>query len=181
MSQTIFGNALTVYTHIAGQSDDEYQHYQNFSKQPILLRNHERDQTNLVYSSFSYVPFGFSGITVTRTGDGVEGNIIFPYHNLIQSWIKNSIDLQHIASVQVLSLTDDYADDDPEISPNTPSEKIQVLTKYTGKIMTGSWNSSQIVLKLGSVLDAVGGDLPRRYLTSKSVGDLPVSNVVSLR
>ena len=52
---------------------------------------------------------------------------------------------------------------------------------YHGQVTGGKWDATALTLQLGSVLDAVGADVPRRNLTQRLVGRLPTTSNVRLR
>ena len=51
---------------------------------------------------------------------------------------------------------------------------------YAGQVMSGQWDNVSLNIQLGTVLDAVGTDVPRRSLTRQLVGNLPLTNNVRL-
>jgi hypothetical protein len=57
----------------------------------------------------------------------------------------------------------------------------RILSTYTAQIVSGSWSEAQVELRMASVLDAVGADLPRKRLTKQLVGKLPLTARVNLR
>ena len=40
---------------------------------------------------YQFVPFGFSGVTVNRTGDGMEASLVFPNNELTREWAVAAI------------------------------------------------------------------------------------------
>tara|TARA_R100001510_G_C7591424_1_gene160985 strand:+ start:49 stop:549 length:501 start_codon:yes stop_codon:yes gene_type:complete len=121
--------------------------------------------------SYDFVPFGFSGVTVNRTGDGLEAALVFPNNNLSRGWAVLGIRDHYVVEVEVLI-----------IDPSNPSSGTHTsVHSYTGQITGGTWDNASLNLQLSSVLDAVGTDVPRRALTKKLVGNLPISNNVRLQ
>ena len=55
------------------------------------------------------------------------------------------------------------------------------MYRYVGQVTSGAWKDTQIGLRINSVLDAVGGDIPARTLHQKLVGALPMQGNASLR
>ena len=51
---------------------------------------------------FQFVPFGFSGVTVNRTGDGLDASVVFPNNELTRSWGVKAIENSYRMMVQVL-------------------------------------------------------------------------------
>jgi|TARA_R100000081_G_scaffold69565_1_gene36687 hypothetical protein len=121
-------------------------------------------------NQYTFVPFGFSGVTVNRTGDGLEATLVFPNNDLTRGWAVTSIKEHYVMEVDVL-----IVDSDSEIGSHD-----RVHT-YVGQVVGGDWDNVSLNLLLSSVLDAVGTDVPRRSLTRKLVGNLPASSNVRLQ
>jgi hypothetical protein len=119
--------------------------------------------------TYSFLPFAFSGVTVTRSGDNQPAALVFPNNQLSRDWIETAVTQQWIATCQTLLL---------EPHDNTGG---RVLSTYTAQIVSGSWSEAQVELRMASVLDAVGADLPRKRLTKQLVGKLPLTASVNLR
>ena len=123
---------------------------------------------------YQFVPFGFSGVTVNKTGDGMEASLVFPNNNLSRSWGVNAIEGSYLMEVEVLIIEDS----DPESGLRASHTTVHT---YTGVVTGGQWDNVSLNLELSSVLDAVGTDVPMRSLTQKLVGNLPISNSVRLQ
>tara|TARA_R100001510_G_scaffold780_1_gene571 strand:+ start:205 stop:705 length:501 start_codon:yes stop_codon:yes gene_type:complete len=119
---------------------------------------------------YTFVPFGFSGVTVNRTGDGLEATLVFPNNDLTRGWAVNAINDHYVMEVDVL-----IVDSDSQTGSHTR------VHSYIGQVVGGNWDNVSLNLQLSSVLDAVGTDVPRRSLTRNLVGNLPVSNNVRLQ
>lgn len=118
---------------------------------------------------YSFLPFGFSGVTVNKTGDNVDATLVFPNNNISRAWALDAIENLWIARVTVLIL-------DPDITGSgTP------LHEYIGQVAAGTWDETSLQLRLDTVLDAVGADAPMRRLTQRLIGNIPVSGNVRLR
>lgn len=120
-------------------------------------------------NSFGFLPFGFSGVTVNRTGDNTEASLLFPNNGLSRSWAVEAIEGRWIARVQVMLL--DPAD----------RTKFTQMHQYFGQVAGGQWDESNLRLTLSTVLDAVGTDVPMRRLTQKLIGAIPVTSGVRLQ
>jgi hypothetical protein len=117
----------------------------------------------------TFLPFGFSGISIDRDGGNVESNLLFPNNQLSREWAAKAIEEFWIARVRVVLVNPD----------DTAQSSQTLLHNYVGQITAGSWRDSELSLTLSSVLDAVGGDVPNRRLSRVLCGHLPVtSNVV---
>ena len=130
--------------------------------------------------SYGFVPFGFSGVTVNKTGDGTEASILLPNSTsdedqsnnvgaLSRSLSKTALDERWLAYVRMLIV-------DPD-----DSTQFTTLSRYYGQVSSGNWDNATITLTLSSVLDAVGGDIPQRRLNRALVGNLPTSSGVRLQ
>jgi|TARA_Y100000287_G_scaffold163910_1_gene144829 hypothetical protein len=160
MSQYALGHAVRI--NIIGESGLDIQFkYQNF-----FINKEMTFDSN----QYTFVPFGFSGVTVNRTGDGLEATLVFPNNDLTRSWAVASITEHYVIEVDVL-----IVDSDSETGSH------DLVHTYVGQVVGGDWDNVSLNLLLSSVLDAVGTDVPRRSLTSKLVGNLPVSNNVRLQ
>ena len=156
MSQYAFGHALR----ITQGRNTEYRFQNFFINQQIT---HQSD-------NYTFVPFGFSGVTVNRTGDGLEATVVFPNNELSRAWGVNAINQNWVMEVDVLIIDDD-AKDGPH----------QTVHSYTGQVVGGQWDEVSLNLQLSTVLDAVGTDVPRRSLTKELIGNLPIANNVRLQ
>ena len=121
-------------------------------------------------ATYGFVPFGFSGVTVNRTGDGLESSLVFPNNDLTRGWAVCAIKDHYVIQVDVLI-----------IDSSSAAGSHNSVHTYTGQVVGGNWDNVSLNLQLGAVLDAVGTDIPRRSLTRKLVGNLPVSNNVRLQ
>ena len=123
---------------------------------------------------YQFAPFGFSGVTVNRTGDGMEASLVFPNNDLTREWAVAAIKSSYLMEVEVLIIENS----DPESGLTATHTTVHT---YTGQVTGGQWDNVSLNLELSSVLDAVGTDVPRRSLTQRMVGNLPISNSVRLQ
>lgn len=127
-------------------------------------------------ASYQFVPFGFSGVTVNRTGDGLEATLVFPNNDATRAWAVSAIDDRWLMEVEMLILPD--PDPDTGLSAATTSNRVN---EYVAQVTSGQWDSVSLNINLSTVLDAVGTDIPRRTLTQKLVGNLPITSAVRLQ
>jgi hypothetical protein len=160
VSQYAFGHAIRIT-----QNGENVERFQNFFINKVISHS-GRD--------YKFAPFGFSGVTVNRSGDGLESTLVFPNNELTRSWAVTAIETRHIIEVDVLLIEDS----DPQSGPNTAHN---IVHSYVGQVTGGQWDNVSLNLELSSILDAVGTDFPRRSLTQAIVGSLPVSNAVRLQ
>lgn len=156
MTQYAFGHALR----IKSQGKLLYR-FQNF----FISKN-----ASHAGSTYGFVPFGFSGVTVNRTGDGLESTVVFPNNDLTRKWAVDAIDDHWIMEVDVLIIEESNANGNH-----------QIVHTYIGQVTSGQWDNVSLNLQLSSVLDAVGTDVPRRSLDRKLIGNLPITSNVRLQ
>lgn len=120
-------------------------------------------------AGFVFLPFGFSGVTINRTGDNTEASLVFPNNKLSRAWAIEAIENQWLARVQVMAL-----------EPDDQTSFLQ-MHQYFGKVASGNWSETVVTLTLSTVLDAVGSDVPQRRLTQKLIGSIPVTSGVGLQ
>jgi len=129
---------------------------------PLLFQNFWIAQN---VGGHTFLPFGFSGITVNRSGDNIDARLVFPNNEIARSWADQVIRDAWIATVSVRIIQD----------PSNPNSAQTTLHNYTGQVSAGNWNQEAVILVLNSVLDAVGGDIPNRTIQQKLVGSIPIS------
>jgi len=120
-------------------------------------------------NTFGFLPFAFSGATVTKSGDNQPASLAFPNNALARGWAETAIRDQWLVTCQVMLINPD--------DRNSPT----LLSTYTAQIVSGNWSDTGIEIRMASVLDAVGADVPRKKLTKQLVGNLPVTSNVRLQ
>ena len=110
----------------------------------------------------NFLPFGFSGIVISREGGNVSASLTFP-HNALSKGVINDL----INSRSVVTVT--------EVCNGG------TVFTYVGQATSGSIAEEANSLELTSVLDAVSADVPWRYLTEDLVGPLPTMSGVQLQ
>jgi hypothetical protein len=155
MSTTIaVGNYLTL------QGSGNTFRYQNF---------HINQTATFNSQTYSFLPFGFSGVSINRSGDNTDASLVFPNNALARSWGISALENRWLATVYVLALNPD----------NTSAGTL--MHTYVGAVAEGSWDETALNLTLNTVLDAVGSDVPMRRITQLLVGALPTSSSVRLQ
>lgn len=119
--------------------------------------------------TWSFLPFGFSGVSVNRTGDNTSASLVFPNNQLSRNWGVEAVTDRWLANVFVLNLDPDDA------TAGT------LMHQYFGQVATGNWDETSLKLDLNTILDSVGADVPTRRLTQTLIGNIPVSSNVRLR
>jgi len=171
MTSFAFGHALRIMP-----KQTVLYRFQNFfiGKQITHASASDRQAPVTPGTRYNFVPFGFSGVTVNRTGDGLEATLVFPNNSLSRSWGIDAINDSWIMEVDVLII------EDPDSDTGLSTENT-IAHSYVGQVTGGQWNNASLNLELSTVLDAVGTDIPRRALNKPNVGNLPISNNVRLR
>jgi hypothetical protein len=149
--------ALGQYLTLTGTQNMYFQNY--WVNQDVLWEN----------NTYGFLPFAFSGATTTKSGDNQPANLVFPNNALARGWTETAIRDRWLARCRVM-LIDTTA-------PNAPTQ----LVNYVAQIISGSWSDQAIEVRLASVLDAVGADVPRKKLTKQLVGNLPVTANVRIQ
>lgn len=158
MSDTLaFAQYITLRTE---QTQGGY-HFQNYWVNEDAPFAHV--ETGEVFT-YGFMPFAFSGTTVTKAGDNQPATLIFPNNELSRGWGQTAIEDRWIANVRTVLVN--------------PADKTDttLITRYVGQIISGKWDTTSLQLETASVFDAVGNDVPRKRLTKQLVGSLPVTS-----
>jgi len=123
-------------------------------------------------NSHTFLPFGFSGVTINRTADGTDASLTFPNNSLSRAWADDAIKSRWFVQVDVVIV------ETPTLVAPTTANRVH---QYFGQVSGGKWDQVALVLSVGTILDAVGADIPRRSLTQSLVGSLPVTSNVRLQ
>ena len=119
--------------------------------------------------TYGFLPFAFSGATTTKSGDNQPAAIALPQNALARGWAETAIKERWLARCYVMLIN------------TTDSSTPTVLVNYIAQIVAGSWSDTSIEIRLASVLDAVGADVPRKKLTKQLVGNLPITASVRIQ
>ena len=164
MSSVAVGHFLTMKSGTTNQIEHNYQNF--FIGEDVTYES----------ATYVFLPFGFSGVTVNRTGDGTDASLVFPnnpkagsYGQLSRGWADSAV--KGLWNVHVRTL---IVDPDDKTS-------FSLLAQYYGQVAMGGWTDTQVTLTINGVLDAVGSDVPNRRITQRLVGDLPHSANVRLQ
>ena len=117
---------------------------------------------------YSFVPFGFSGLTANRQGDNIDATLVFPNNELSRQYALEATQEKWVAKVQVLLF-------DPD-----DKTKRTLLHEYVGQVSSSGWAETTINVRLNSLLDAVGADIPARRISQQLVGNIPTSSNIQL-
>ena len=119
----------------------------------------------------TFLPFGFSGISVNRQGDNVDASLIFPNNGLARAFTNAAVEEEWSAVVRVCWIQNL---EDPQQVPT-------LLHRYVGQVSSAQWEDTTVTLVLNSILDAVKSQVPARTLQQLLVGNVPFSGQISLR
>jgi hypothetical protein len=122
-----------------------------------------------VPSYFGFMPFAFSGMTVTKSGDNQPATLAFPNNALSRGWAETAVQNRWLANVRIVA-----------VNPNDKTD-YTLISRYIGQIVSANWDSTSLQLQMASVLDAVGLDVPRKRLTRQLVGNLPLTSSVRVQ
>jgi hypothetical protein len=102
----------------------------------------------------NFLPFGFSGAVFSRKGDNIQAVLTFPRNSLADAWATSLVNSCAVCTVR-------------EVANG------RTVFSYAGQATSSSISDEVVSISLSSVLDAVGFDVPWRYLTEDAVGPLP--------
>jgi hypothetical protein len=118
---------------------------------------------------YGFLPFGFSGVTINRTGDNTDASLLLPNNSLSRNWAVEALNNRWLAHVRVMLL-------DPD-----DRTSFSQLHQYYGLVASGSWKEAELVINLNTVLDAVGAEFPMRRLSQRLIGNIPTTSGVRLQ
>ena len=127
-------------------------------------------------NTYSFLPFGFSGVTINKDGSGVESSLLLPNTSISRAWAVEALDFYDSTGNRVNPWLAHI-----EIAILDGTSIDNVLHEYYGQVTGGSWDEGSLNVSIGSVLDAIGNDFPVRRLTPRLVGSIPTSSGVRLQ
>jgi len=140
-------------------SDTGYR-FQNF------FQGETRTYNSYVYT---FAAFGFSGGTLDLQAANISANLVLALNALDLSIFTQAANDRWLVELRTVWL-------DPDTLNETATHS-QETYAVTGL----EQDSSRLSVRLGSPLDAVSENAPRRTLTQKLVGSLPTTGDISLR
>ena len=118
---------------------------------------------------YAWSGFGYSGSSVNLEAASVEATLVFLVNELALQTLRTATTDEWLAYVDTVWL-------DPDTLATTSDRLREVYT------CIGMANDHrELVLRLGSPLDAQSAELPARVLSRKLVGNLPATGSVPLR
>ena len=164
MSETF---ALAQYLTLRRNTDDGGYRFQNYwvNEDVTFL-----DVNANVSANFGFLPFAFTGMTVTKSGENLNANLAFPNNSLSRGWAEIVTKERYLTEVYTVLIND------PSDSSN-----YTLINHYSGQVISAIWDSTTLTLGMASALDAVGGDVPRKRMTQQLVGSLPLTTRVRVQ
>lgn len=150
---------VKIYRVIGGGKLRNVQRYHNAKPGVIITENRE---------NYSFLPFLYSGATVSRTGDNVTSELTLSSNDIARSRVAGLFDYSYRAEVRVCRMSDDFL------------HARRVLSLETWLVASAAYDATAIQIQLTSGVDAVNSSIPRRILTSAEVGPLPVTGNIRL-
>lgn len=122
------------------------------------------------YNGDQYVfgSFGFSGGTLDLEGGNIAATLVFSLNELSLSVFNQAASERWLAEIRTV-----WLDPDSFSETGQHSEEMYAVTGI-------NHDNSQLSVRLGSPLDAVQANLPRRVLTTSLVGELPSTGQINL-
>lgn len=118
---------------------------------------------------YMFAGFGFSGGTVDLDAGNIQASLVFAVNDLDLSIFVQAVNERWLIEIRTV-----WLDPDSLQESNTYGEEIYAIVGL-------EHDSSRISLRLGSPLDAVSQNAPRRLLTSDLVGALPSTGQINLQ
>ena len=153
--------SIAIGTYIALQRRDGSETGNNF-------QNFHAGETR-TYNGREYIygAFGFSGAAVDLNGANIQAQLVFGLNDLILRIAQTAANEFWVVRVSTVWLNPDNFDETAQ-----QLEEIYAVVGF-------EHDNSRISLRLGSPLDSVQSDFPRRVLTQRTVGVLPTSGNIS--
>ncbi len=129
---------------------------------------HYGENRNYNGSSYMYGAFGFSGGTVDLEAANINASMIFSVNSLSLSVFQQAVEQRWLVEIRTV-----WLDPDTLQEGSTYGEEVYQITGL-------EHDSLQLSVRLGSPLDAVSQNVPRRVLTQKLVGALPSTGNINL-
>ena len=129
---------------------------------------HHGETRNYNGSYYIYAAFGFSGGTVDLQAGNIDASLVFAVNSLALSVFQESTNSRWLIEIRTVWLDPETFDEG-----TTYGEEVYAITGL-------EHDTSQLSVRLGSPLDAVSQNAPRRVLTQKLVGALPSTGNINL-
>lgn len=132
---------------------------------------------------YSFVPFGFNGMSSSRQGDLSPASLVFHSNDISRAYLLEMLGGYEGAVVEAGVPEREYSPYTaevyvcllPENSDDIKDKKngfVQLFTYY-GRATAGGWDDTKLTIELTSVIDAVQTGVPTVTLQQELVGSLP--------
>lgn len=144
---------------LRADGSDPYLQFQNFHQGETRIYDEQL---------YMFAGFGFSGGTLDLQAANISASLVFSLNPLSLSTFQQAADERWLARVRTVWL-------DPETFDETGnhSEEVYAITGL-------NHDTSRLSVALGSPIDAVQQNAPRRVLTTRLVGALPSTGEINL-
>jgi hypothetical protein len=122
---------------------------------------HANEARSYAGTSYVYAGFGFSGSSVDLQGSNIRAQLVFSLNQLTTNVFNQAADERWVVRIRTVQL-------DPDTLTETST-----YTEETFQVVGYQHDGNRFGLDLGSPLDAVAGQAPRRTLSQYLVGSLP--------
>lgn len=137
--------------------------------------------------TYSFVPFGFSGLSSSRQGDLSPAALVFHSNDISRAYLLEALGGYQGAGTEPgvpdRAFNAYTAELDVCLLPDDAEElgdRVNRLFTYVGRATSGGWNASSLSIELTSVIDAVQDSVPTLTLQQKLVGSLPMTSSVNI-
>lgn len=135
-----------------------------------LFQNFFQGETRTFNSeNYVFAAFGFSGATLDLQAANISANLVFALNELGLTIFNQAVLDKWLIELRTVWL-----------NPDTLTET-SLYSEETYAVIGLEHDSSRLSVRLGSPLDAVRQNAPRRSLTQALVGSLPTTGDISLQ
>lgn len=120
---------------------------------------------NRTVSNYSHRNFDVGSIVINREATDNSVDIMMPTTGSNVSFVEKAIDDLYLVQVTLYEL--------PSSSVPTSLSGATVVGQFVGEVIDAALDAREIVVEIGSAIDAVTGDIPGRKITTSLVGRLP--------
>ena len=129
---------------------------------PFNVQNFHYNETRTYETiDYTYGAFGFSGGVLDAEAANIEASLVFQVNEVNLNFAVIAAQNLYLAEVKTVWL-------DPVSLIETAKRLVELYA-----VVGFEHDNSRLSLRLGSPLDSVGGDIPRRKLSQELVGALP--------
>lgn len=119
--------------------------------------------------SYMWADFGFSGSTLDTQGASISAQLIFTHSTLLLDSMQTAADERWLVQVQTVWM-----------EPDTLRE-MALYSLELFMVLGFEHDFERVTVRLGSPLDAINQQVPRRVLSRRLVGALPSTGNIPLR